>query len=232
MAGSKSRANGGGEQHRHPLHLPLVPNGNQSFGVLKHLCICRTPGGRFLFSQSAAIVFHFTAIKAHGWQRSMDVPTVYTKPMCGRSTYNLTWEEIVRLYRLTLDQPPQNTRARYNVYPTTQIDTVASEDGKRRLVPMRWGLIPNWWRKPLKEMKLATFNARAETVAEKPMFRSAFKRTRCLIPVSGYYEWQDSQAASSLITLPDRTGNRLQSPACGMSGTTNPRTKNSNPAPW
>jgi putative SOS response-associated peptidase YedK len=57
---------------------------------------------------------------------------------------------------------------------------------------MRWGLIPSWWSKPLKEMKLATFNARAETVATKPMFRLAFKRNRCLIPVSGYYEWQDT----------------------------------------
>ncbi len=57
---------------------------------------------------------------------------------------------------------------------------------------MRWGLVPRWWSKPLKEIKLATFNARAETVTTKPFFRHAFKRTRCLIPVSGYYEWQDT----------------------------------------
>jgi putative SOS response-associated peptidase YedK len=57
---------------------------------------------------------------------------------------------------------------------------------------MRWGLVPSWWSKPLEELKLATFNARAETVAEKPFFREAFKRNRCLIPVSGYYEWQDT----------------------------------------
>jgi putative SOS response-associated peptidase YedK len=99
--------------------------------------------------------------------------------MCGRATYKLTWEEIVALYRLTLDQPPVNTRARYNVCPTTTIDTILDQDGKRRLERMRWGLIPSWWSKPLKEMKLATFNARAETVATKPMFRSAFKRNRC-----------------------------------------------------
>jgi hypothetical protein len=86
--------------------------------------------------------------------------------MCGRSTYKLTWEEIVALYRLTLDQPARNTQARYNVCPTTTIDTMVSEDGKRLLVPMRWGLVPSWWSKPLKELKLATFNARAETVAE------------------------------------------------------------------
>jgi putative SOS response-associated peptidase YedK len=112
--------------------------------------------------------------------------------MCGRSTYKLTWEEIVRLYRLTLDQPPLNTRARYNVCPTTTIDTIVENAGGRRLVPMRWGLGPSWWSKPLKELKLATFNARAETVTTRPLFRGAFKRNRCLIPVPGYYEWQDT----------------------------------------
>ncbi len=76
--------------------------------------------------------------------------------MWGRSTYKLTWEEIVRLYRLTLEQPPRNTRAGYNVCPTTIIDTIVSRDGKRWLEQMRWGLVPSWWSKPLKELKLAT----------------------------------------------------------------------------
>jgi putative SOS response-associated peptidase YedK len=49
-------------------------------------------------------------------------------------------------------------------------------------------LIPYWWKKPLKRLP-ATFNARAEGVASKPMFRDAFKRHRCIIPASGYYEW-------------------------------------------
>src|SRR5262249_60592849 len=53
---------------------------------------------------------------------------------------------------------------------------------------MRWGLIPSWWNKTAKEAP-ATFNARAETLAMKPMFRDAFRRNRCLIPASGYYEW-------------------------------------------
>jgi putative SOS response-associated peptidase YedK len=89
-------------------------------------------------------------------------------------------------------RPAVNARARFNVCPTTTVDTILGPDDKRELVRMRWGLIPAWWSKPLKEMKLATFNARAETVATKPMFRSAFKRNRCFIPVSGYYEWQDT----------------------------------------
>ncbi len=126
--------------------------------------------------------------------------------MCGRSTYKLTWEEIVRLYRLTLDQPPQNTRARYNVCPTTIIDTIVRRDDKRWLEPMRWGLVPSWWSKPLKQLKLASFNSRVETVATKPFFRGPFKRTRCLIPVSGYYEWQDTRSGKQPWYFTTRDG--------------------------
>jgi putative SOS response-associated peptidase YedK len=76
-------------------------------------------------------------------------------------------------------------------WATQTIDAVIERGGKRELVPMRWGLVPSWWKKTLKELP-STFNARAETVAAKPMFRAAFKRSRCLIPASGYYEWQNT----------------------------------------
>jgi putative SOS response-associated peptidase YedK len=59
--------------------------------------------------------------------------------MCGRFTYRLTWPELVRLYRLTLDAPARNTQPRYNVCPTTAIDAVIERDGQRELLPMRWG---------------------------------------------------------------------------------------------
>jgi putative SOS response-associated peptidase YedK len=151
--------------------------------------------------------------------------------MCGRFTYKLTWEEIVALYRLTLDQPPVNTRARYNVCPTTTIDTIVATDGTRQLVPMRWGLVPSWWYKPLKEMKLATFNARAETVAEKPLFRGAFKRSRCLIPVS-YYEWHDAIGGKQPHYFTARDGSpALTIVAYGTSGKTGKPAGYSNPAP-
>lgn len=91
----------------------------------------------------------------------------------------------MELYGLT--STPSNLQPDYNVCPTNTIDTVIG----RELVRMRWGLIPGWWSKPLKEMRFATFNARSDTIAQKPMFRSAFKRNRCLIPVSGYYEWME-----------------------------------------
>lgn len=106
--------------------------------------------------------------------------------MCGRFTRQYTWREIWELYQLTT--AASNVQPRYNICPTTTVDAVVDH----QLIPMRWGLIPSWWSKPLKEFKLATFNARAETVAEKPMFRAAFKKKRCLIPASGYYEWRNT----------------------------------------
>ena len=112
--------------------------------------------------------------------------------MCGRFTNRLTWEELVRLYRLTIQAPPHNLQPRYNICPTDPVDVVTERDGDREFVRMRWGLVPSWWPKPLKELKAATFNARTETVADKPFFRDAFRRTRCLIPASGYYEWQNT----------------------------------------
>ena len=91
--------------------------------------------------------------------------------MCGRFTNRLTWREIVALYRLSVPaNPERNLPARYNICPTTMIDAVIEREGKRELVPMRWGLVPSWWKKKAKETP-STFNARAETVAEKPIFR-------------------------------------------------------------
>ncbi len=108
--------------------------------------------------------------------------------MCGRFTQHYTWREIVALYQLT--QPAINLQPRYNIVPTTTIDAVIPRNNDHlELVRMRWGLIPSWWKKTAKEAP-STFNARAETVATKPMFRASFKRSRCVIPASGYYEWK------------------------------------------
>jgi hypothetical protein len=136
--------------------------------------------------------------------------------MCGRFTYKLTWAD--KLYRLT-HQPPRNTQPRYNICPTTTIDTIVPSEGKRELVAMRWGLIPDWWNEPLKEMRLATSNARAETVATKPMFRDAFKNKRCLIPATGYYEWHDAAASSPTVSR-GATVSRLHSLAYDRIGRT------------
>jgi putative SOS response-associated peptidase YedK len=82
--------------------------------------------------------------------------------------------------------PPEDLVPRYNIAPTQAVITVTDE-GERRLEQMRWGLIPSW----AKDAKIGSslINARAETLAEKPAFRSAFKRRRCLIPADSFYEW-------------------------------------------
>jgi putative SOS response-associated peptidase YedK len=123
--------------------------------------------------------------------------------MCGRFTQSYTWRELVELYRLT--QPARNLRPRYNIAPTTSIDVLRLAETGRELVPMRWGLIPGWWKKTAKEVP-STFNARAETVAEKPMFRSAFKRNRCIVPASGYYEWRTAEGGKQPYFISDANG--------------------------
>src|SRR5829696_8958514 len=107
--------------------------------------------------------------------------------MCARFSHRLSWQEIHALYQLT--SAPSNLEPRYNVCPTDTISAVVERDGRRELVPMRWGLVPYWWKDKANKTP-ATFNARAETVQEKPFFRAAFRRTRCLIPISGYFEWK------------------------------------------
>jgi putative SOS response-associated peptidase YedK len=112
--------------------------------------------------------------------------------MCGRFTKKYTWQEIHALYRLTVPPAIPNMQPSYNVCPTDPVDVVLEREGKRELEAMRWGIVPFWWSKPLKELRLATFNARVETGTTKPFFREPFQRRRCLMPVSGYFEWQDT----------------------------------------
>lgn len=113
--------------------------------------------------------------------------------MCGRDTRKYTWAEIHAMYNLLRPAAIPNMQPCYNVCPTDPHDTIVEQDGKRELVIMRWGIIPYWWQKSVKDAgRLASFNARVETVTTKPFFREPFKKRRCLMPVSGYYEWQDT----------------------------------------
>ncbi len=107
--------------------------------------------------------------------------------MCGR--YALTTDPR-KLARRFGAEPPPDLPPRYNVAPSQTIPIVRREAEGRRFALARWGLVPSW----AKDLKLgySTINARAETVARKPAFRSAFRRRRCLIPADGFYEWQAS----------------------------------------
>jgi putative SOS response-associated peptidase YedK len=105
--------------------------------------------------------------------------------MCGRYTIIATPEALRALFGY--DEQP-NFPPRYNVGPTQPIPVVRLIDGKRHFALVRWGLLPSWVKDPKKITLL--INARGETVAEKPAYRAAMKRRRCLIPADGFYEWK------------------------------------------
>jgi putative SOS response-associated peptidase YedK len=107
--------------------------------------------------------------------------------MCGRFTNQITWQELVELYRIH-DQPALNLRPRYNVAPSQEIPICRPANGVREIILARWGLVP-FWAKDLK-VGYKMINAKAETVDQKPSFRNAFKSRRCLIPADGFYEWK------------------------------------------
>jgi putative SOS response-associated peptidase YedK len=105
--------------------------------------------------------------------------------MCGRYVIISTPEAIRALFGYG-EHP--NFPPRYNVAPTQPIPIVRLVDGKRSFTLMRWGLMPSWVKDP-KTFPLL-INARGESVLDKPAFRNAMKRRRCLIPTDGFYEWQ------------------------------------------
>jgi putative SOS response-associated peptidase YedK len=82
----------------------------------------------------------------------------------------------------------ETLRSSYNVAPTSQVYAIADYDDSRVLTSFRWGLIPSWAKE--KKIGARTINARSETAADKPMFRSSFTKRRCLIPIDGFYEWE------------------------------------------
>jgi putative SOS response-associated peptidase YedK len=120
--------------------------------------------------------------------------------MCGRYCITSAPEAIRRLFRYP-DQP--NFPPRYNVAPTQPVPIVRMAEGERRFALVRWGLIPAW----VKDPKAFTLliNARGESVNDKPAFRNAMKRRRCLFPADGFYEWK-SVAGGKRPYFAHRTG--------------------------
>src|SRR5689334_12828023 len=111
--------------------------------------------------------------------------------MCGRFALHAS-PEVVAL-QFGLDAAPA-LEARYNVCPGSEVLAVRADgSGARRAAPLRWGLIPHWAKDPSIGQRLA--NARGESLDERPAFRDAFMRWRCLVPASGYYEWQSAGRA-------------------------------------
>jgi putative SOS response-associated peptidase YedK len=107
--------------------------------------------------------------------------------MCGRISLSVPKQEVIEAFEV--DELPLDYHPRFNIAPGQPVlGITAAEDGTRRAGYFRWGLVPFWAKDPSIGNRM--INARAETVTEKPAYRNAFTRHRCLVPVDGFYEWQ------------------------------------------
>ncbi len=104
--------------------------------------------------------------------------------MCGRYTLAANVDELVEAF----DVPPPafELTPRYNIAPSQDVPVVAEDRHGRRVGLLTWGLVPGW----VDEPGSGIINARSESVADKPSFRDAFERRRCLVPADGFYEWR------------------------------------------
>lgn len=113
--------------------------------------------------------------------------------MCGRASLTATEKELQERFGLDFyeeDIVRYNPIPNFNIAPTQMIPVITGEDSQHFHV-MRWGLIPSWAKD--KKIGASMINARIETVEEKPAFRTALIKRRCLIPLDGFYEWETSQ---------------------------------------
>lgn len=137
--------------------------------------------------------------------------------MCGRFALNATAADLVSFFALL--ESPEDPPPRYNIAPSQPVLVVRAErEGTgltRRLAPLHWGLVPSWSRGSWDEVRKQSYrllNARSETAFDKPSFRQAIARRRCLIPTNGFYEWgqppagwkKGSPKPATLIARPDR----------------------------
>lgn len=117
--------------------------------------------------------------------------------MCGRFYLTSSPEQLMETFHL---QRLPSYESCFNIPPGQKIlNIVKLDDGSYKAVNLYWGLIPHW----AKERKISQhlINARAETIAEKPAFRVAYKQRRCLIPASGFYEWQKHKQAKQAYCI-------------------------------
>ena len=104
--------------------------------------------------------------------------------MCGRFALHSSQKELEEYFNLENAEP---VIQRYNIPPSTAIPIIRTHEEQLAMVNCHWGLIPHW----SKDKKIQPINARAETIANKPFFKTSFRNKRCLIPANGYYEWKN-----------------------------------------
>jgi len=120
--------------------------------------------------------------EAHGLHVGATIPA-----MCGRFTLSSPLDVYAEYFEAT-ELRTEALHASWNVAPTDPVYAVAEHDGRRQLGAFRWGLVPHWADDARIGAKL--INARAESLLDKPAFREAFARRRCLVPADGFYEWE------------------------------------------
>ena len=127
--------------------------------------------------------------------------------MCGRFALARSPDEVTRLFDLDLDECADFT-PRYNIAPTTNIPVIRRSPIHHNVLHMlRWGLVPHWSKDPTSGSRL--INARSESLTEKPSFRSAFARRRCLISADGFYEWDRQGSVKQPYYFADANGEML-----------------------
>lgn len=111
--------------------------------------------------------------------------------MCGRFTQKAPWEKVSREFSIANTPSKTLFEPRYNIAPTQIIAAVRELESTREAAELKWGLVPSWSKD--ESIGNRMINARAETITEKPSFREAFRSRRCIIPASGFYEWQKAE---------------------------------------
>lgn len=126
--------------------------------------------------------------------------------MCGRYAASANPDELVETYEIDEVTPDgrEASRPRFNLAPTDSLPAILErtrdDETARTLVGLRWGLVPSWSKDASGAARM--INARAETVAEKPAYRKAFRARRCLLPALGYYEWRPWRVGGATVKQP------------------------------
>ena len=125
--------------------------------------------------------------------------------MCGRFyRHYVSWEDYRAGLALITPEGVEAPEAKYNVAPMSFAPIIKpcdhGQDGYE-MIPAQWSLVPPWWRKPISEKKFSTFNARSETINESNSFKGSFRHHRCLVPMSGYYEWSGPKGSKQPFAI-------------------------------
>ena len=126
--------------------------------------------------------------------------------MCGRAVQKPTWKELHDLLKILEQGDLSNLQPTWNLAPTQDAYVCIEHDGERKLRTMSWWLVPSWAKE---KPKYPTFNARIETLEEKPTWRGCLNSGRCVIPVSGFYEWQGAKGNKQPYYITRRDGDPM-----------------------